>query len=224
MKLYTTKGIVFNFIKYKETSIICKVFTETFGVRSYMIKGVRKKKATLALYQPLTQLELLVSEQETRDIQQVRDVRVQYAYASIPFEIKKTSIGLFLAEILYKSVREENPQPLLYTFVTDSFCIFDTMDAQAENFHLQFLLKLPAFLGFGMEEGATLFGQTGQLLIPDRSSDQIVNQLLQEPYGTPCLLNGYIRRQLLQHLLRFYALHVENFGRVRSLDVLQNIF
>ncbi|MEM6299010.1 MAG: recombination protein O N-terminal domain-containing protein, partial [Bacteroidota bacterium] len=68
MTTHKTKGIVFTFFKYKETSIICRIFTEKFGVRSYMIKGIRKKKSTIAFYQPLTQLELLVTERENRDI------------------------------------------------------------------------------------------------------------------------------------------------------------
>ena len=224
MTLYKTQGIVFNFIKYKETSIICRIFTEKFGMRSYMIKGIRRKKSNIAFYQPLTQLELLVTERENRDIQQIREAKVAYAYAEIPYEIKKTSIALFLAEVLYKSVREESAQEDLFAFITESLMRFDALSVATENFHLQFLLKLSRFLGFGLSEVRPFFEQTGRIALPNADAEALVNKLLHQDYGTPIHLNGQIRRQLLQNILRFYNLNLESFGRVRSLEVLQSLF
>lgn len=224
MNLYKTKGIVFNFIKYKETSIICRIFTEKFGIRSYMVRGVRKKKSTLAFYQPFTQLDLLVTEQENRDIQQIREVKVSFSYTEIPYQIKKTSIALFLAEVLYKSIREESEQTELFRFLEHSLITFDALQVQPENFHLQFLLKLPTYLGFGLDSVEPFFEQTGHLALPSSDAEALVRDLLESDYGSSFKLNGQIRRQLLGNILRFYSLHLESFGRIRSLEVLQHLF
>ena len=119
-----TKGIVLSHIKYKETSIITKIYTSEFGLRSYIVNGIRTKKSNgrLALYQPLTILELDVYEQKTKNIQRISDAKCAIPYHNIPFEIHKTTIAIFLAEFLYKLLQNaEEKDTQKYNFIEQLF-------------------------------------------------------------------------------------------------------
>ena len=123
-----TKGIVLNHIKYKETSIIARIYTSEFGLRSYIVNGVKsaKSKGKLALYQPLNQLELVVYENKTKDIQRISEAKVFSPYRSIPFEMIKTAMGLFIAEFLSKTLyHAEERDELKYQFLEQSLQHFD---------------------------------------------------------------------------------------------------
>jgi DNA repair protein RecO (recombination protein O) len=106
---YSTRGIVFRQTKYSDTSLVVRILTEEMGLRSYIIKGARGPKAKIkaSLFQPLTLLELIVSQKEKSDLQHIREARVTYPYQSIHQDIRKSSILLFLDELLYKSIQEE---------------------------------------------------------------------------------------------------------------------
>ena len=94
--LHKTKGIVLNFVKFKETSVIVKIYTEKFGLQSYIENGVRssKSKNKIALFQPLTQLELVVYHDPKKEINRISEIRCILPYKSIPFEIKKSRNAL----------------------------------------------------------------------------------------------------------------------------------
>ena len=107
--IHKTKGIVLSHIKYKESSIIAQIYTREFGKRSYIVNGVRTKKnnGKIALYQPLTLLDLDVYERKSKNIQRINDVKCSHPYSSIPFDIKKTTIAIFLSEFLSKSLQNK---------------------------------------------------------------------------------------------------------------------
>ena len=107
--LHTTQGIVLSHIKYRETSIIAKIFTEAFGLQAYLVQGVRTKKPkyNIALFQPLTLLDMVVLHKKQRSIQRITEIRCYTPNSNILTNISKATIAIFIAEFLTKVIREE---------------------------------------------------------------------------------------------------------------------
>ena len=145
-----TKAIVLSAIKYGDTSLIAACYTETGGVKSYMLKGIltsKKGKLKSAYFQPLTQLVLTANHNHKGVLNSIRDIEVSAFYTSIHSNIKKQTIALFLAETLHYSLREEEKNEAMFTYLETAFSWLDTHDT-ISNFHLLFLLNLTKFLGF----------------------------------------------------------------------------
>ena len=123
-----TKGLVLSSIKYKESSLIVRIYTEEFGLRSYIVNGVRtaRGKGKAALYQPLTILDMEVYENKSKNIQRISEVKCHFPYKSIPFDVQKMTIAIFISEFLTKILRgEEDQNKGLYQFLEVSLMHFD---------------------------------------------------------------------------------------------------
>src|SRR6187401_292767 len=149
--LHKTRGVVFRFTRYGETSIIVNIFTEMFGLQSYIVNGVRSASARnkIALYQPLTLLELIVYHRPNANINRIKEARCLHPYQTITSDVRKSAIALFLNELLNKTVKDESHAADLCTFMINSFVMLDAIDRNAENFHLFFMIRLSRLLGFG---------------------------------------------------------------------------
>src|ERR1700704_2138918 len=178
--LHKTRGIVFRFTKYGETSIIVTIFTELFGLQSYIVNGVRSKwaKGQIALYQPLMLLDLVVYHKENANILRIKEVKCFHQYASLLTDIRKSTQALFLNEIINKAIKEESHAQEICSFLFDSFEVLDRLPGNFENFHLIFLIKLSRFLGFGAHYAHELL--TGRVLELDE--EVILQKLLQADY------------------------------------------
>ena len=139
--LHSTKGIIINFIRYKESSIIVKIYTELFGLRTYIVNGVRNTKtAKIALYQPLNLVDLVVYENPKADMQRISEIRLLIPYKTIPFLPYKINSAFFITEVLSKSLKEEVGNEELFSFLIESLLIFDKLEKYA-NFHLLDITK-----------------------------------------------------------------------------------
>jgi DNA repair protein RecO (recombination protein O) len=145
--IFKTRGVVFRFTKFRETSIIVTIFTDVFGLQSYIVNGVRSKSATnkIALYQPLTLLNLVVYHREHANIERIKEISCLHPYRSLTADVRKSTLAIFINELLNKTVKEESHASELFQFICDSLVILDTMEAGYENFHLIFMLKLSRF-------------------------------------------------------------------------------
>ncbi len=222
MLLSKTRGIVLSYIKYRETSIIIKIYTEEFGLQSYLINGIRtqKTKTGIALFQPLTILDLVVYHKENKSLHRISEVKCHTPFRSIPFEIKKSVIAMFLSEILNKTLKEETSNKELFNFLVNSTLFFDTSTKNYENFHLEFLLDLSAYLGFAPSSSEDIVKNR-----LDTNKDELLflNKLIKENNSEVIETNNSIRRKILEYLLDFYAIHVENFGSVNSIRILKEV-
>ncbi|BDD10108.1 DNA repair protein RecO [Fulvitalea axinellae] len=226
--LHPTKGIVLNFIKFKESSIIVRIYTDAFGLQSYIVNGVRSKrsKGKIALFQPLTLLDMVVYKKNNSDIQRISEYRCAEPYHTLPFDIAKSGIAMFLTECLARCIREEKEQHDLFEFLYHSFLTLDHLEGSIANFHLQFLLKFGRYLGFALRSTDDLLTQTEVYLKTDTLSPQNrqnVEKLINSGYGDPVPMNVESRRKILDLILKFYQLHVENFGELKSLQVLETV-
>lgn len=220
--VYKTRGVVFRFTRYGETSIIVNIFTELFGLQAYMINGVRSKssKSKIALFQPLTLLDLVVYHRENANINRIKEVKCLYPYISLYRDIKKSTLAMFINEVVNKTVREESHAAKLCTFLISSMEALDTEDNGVENFHLIFLLRLSRYLGFGAQHVNEVIGGriTGEV------EEQLLALLLKAPYGTIIPMTNTQRRELLELILKFYQDHLDTLTDMKSLSVLREIF
>lgn len=238
--IYNTRGIVLRHLKYSETSVIAKIYTELFGLQSYLINGVRSKKAKVKanILQPLSLVDMIVYHKEKSGLQRIKEVSCNPPFSSIPYDISKSSIALFIAEILYKSIREEEANANLFEFLFNSIQILDLTTGNCANFHLLFMLQLTKHLGFypngkysgkfnffDLREGVFLKEQPVHphfipppigvyLNLLSETSFEKLNQINIKP--------GH-RKRLLEHLIEYYELHLSNMNEVKSHRILETV-
>lgn len=227
--LQKTRGIALSYIRYRETSIISRVYTEEFGLQSYIVNSVRtarSKNNRIALFQPLTLLEMVVYYKDDRDLHRLSEVKTSHPFRSLPFEVAKSTIALFVTEMLNKVLKEEAGSPVLFGFLTDAVLFLEEARTNYENFHLTLLLKLSFFLGFGPESARQFEEQLRENsypFLPDTELDEALNTMLRQPFGTPIVLARAARNELLDALVAYYQIHIDSIGEVKSLPVLREV-
>ena len=238
--LIKTRGIVLRVVKYGETSIITDIYTEERGLQTYIINGVRTAKARIhpSLMQLGTMVSLVAHSRDNRSMNYVKEAQADYVYMSIPFQILKSSVALFMVELIQKTVKEAESNPMLFQFLTDTFQYLDTMTEAVTNIHLCFMVQLSGHLGFqpsnSDDDEAVYFDlQAGQFMCEDPLHQHSVSKeyapLMKQLIDTPItashtlLLKGSERRYLLSKLVDYYRLHIENFQELNSIAVLQEV-
>jgi DNA repair protein RecO (recombination protein O) len=225
--LNKTKGIVINYMKYRESSLLVTIYTAEFGISSYVENGVRSAKAKhkIALFQPLTLLELEVYHKPGKGLHRISEAKCYYPYRRIPFDIAFSSIALFLTEVLGKVLKEEEANPILFEFLEESFLLLDQGSGHMENFHLQFLWRLSEFLGFHAGQVGEFLDQLREAGVPGMGEldPKAVQTLFDSHYGEATGINRAQRAAILRALIYYYGLHMESFGELKSLQILQEV-
>jgi DNA repair protein RecO (recombination protein O) len=243
--LYNTKGIVLRSVKYGETSIIASIYTELFGIQSYLVNGVRKASkrsaGSAASFQPAALLELVVYHNELKQLQRIREFRWSYLYEQVFFDVKKNAVSLYMVELLQKSFKQPEKNEALFYFIEDAFIHLDKAEADVvANFPLYFALHLTVFFGFRIEDNShqkdslILDLEEGVFTSSYPSHQHYIEGTLAETTALllktmqpaelkQIRLNQTTRRQLLQAYEDFYALHLPEFGRMKTLPVLQEL-
>ena len=240
MELIKTRGIILHQVKYSETSLIVKVYTELLGLQTYMAKGVRKKNASLkaALFQPLNMIDLVANHNPKKDIQYIRDISSPYSYKSIPYDIKKSTIARFINELLYKSIHEEISNKELITYICNALIALDEAPSAFSDFHLVFAMQLTSHLGFyphGRYSSQDKFFDIMEGMfkpsLPDHTNylegiacqyfDRIINPENSSTYFFDMPLG--IKKLLLEKIIDYYRLHIQVFGNIRSHLVLEEV-
>ncbi len=238
--LQKTRGIVFKVTNYSETSVIAQVFTEKFGLQSYMLNGVKKPKAKvrMSMLQPLHLLDMVVYHKADGGIQRVAELRNSPAYLHIPYDIVKSSLVLFLNEILYKSIKLQPSDEHLFEYIFNSLEFLDSSHDGLGNFHLHFLLHLSRYMGFfpdkaniatsnyfDLSEGRFLSSAPLHPHVIDTPMLPAFKKLLTTGRGelSTIKLNHAQRMDLLRKLLDYYRFHIGMMGAIKSLPVLEEI-
>ncbi len=240
--LHTTKGIVLHHFKYADNSVIAKVFTEKYGLQSYILNGVRNKKAkNKAVYlQPLSLVEINGFYKEKKGLQRVKNIQLDIPFNSIPFNINKSSIAFFLSEILYKSIKEEESNNLLFEFLYGAIQVLDLEEDHYINFHLLFLAHFTKHLGFypqasNIDENANFYFdlQEGYFtsLQPHHNAfvEPPISILFYSVLGTNfdamenLVISTKQRKMLLNTFLDYYSLHLSNFDNLKTLEILEEV-
>lgn len=216
-----TRGIVLRFTRYGDTSIIVTIFTDAFGIQSYIVNGVRSAtaKSRIALYQPLNLLDLVVYHKQNANINRIREIRSLHTYHTLQTDPRKSSIALFICEILNKTVKEEVHSEEIFEFLYDSLIALDYSEASYENFHLMFLIKFSRYLGFGASLANEIIGPS----VLTAEEETLLKELMPCRYDTLIRMTNLQRRNLLDVLIRFYGDHIDTLGEIRSVQVLRDI-
>jgi DNA repair protein RecO (recombination protein O) len=239
--LHTTRGIVFQTFSYTDTSVIAKIYTELFGLQSYLVSGAHSKRSgTKAnLLQPLTLLECVVYKKEKKQLQRIKEIKCEHPFVSIPYDISKSAIALFLDELLYRSIREEQPDQALFEFIHSSLCMLDLRTESCANVHLYFMVQLSRYLGFypagnfseeeaffDLQEGLFKDSEPVHPLFLVPAQGRMLHALMNCTYGNLAALRitHLERKQLLEKLILYYELHLEALKGIRSHKVLEEIF
>jgi len=241
---FKTNGIVLRSVKYGETSLVVTLFTELFGIQSYLVQGIRKssKKGPLKanLFQPPAILELVVYHQELKNLQRIKEYKWGYLFKHIFFNVTKNLVALFMVELLQKCLKQPEPNPDLFHFAEDALIYLDESgESVVANYPVFFLLHLVGFFGFPIQDGYSrdnsLLDLEQGFFVPERPmhpyfldgrSSYALSQLLKvrKPHELDQIrLNQETRRILLEGLLHFYALHIPDFGAMKTLPVLQTV-
>lgn len=236
--IVSTQAIVLNSLKYSDTSLIVKLFTETDGIKSYMLKGVLNGKSKLkaAFFQPLNLLEIVASHNNRGALNSLKETHVNYHFLTIPTNIVKQTILLFIAEVLNACLIDESEYQALFDYIKSAIIWLDTHD-KTSNFHLLFLLNLTKYLGFypestqidapifDLEEGKMMF-KTTSILVLENEDLKLFKSLLGINFDSieQLKLNGARRQQLLAILIQYYELHLSGFSKPKSLPILKSIF
>ena len=239
--LHKTLGIVLRTTDYSDSSIIAKIYTEQFGIQSYLIKGAKRKKASVKsnLFQPLSLLELVVYKKEKKQLQTLKEARPEIHFTSIPNEPAKTSIVFFLNEVLLKCLHEEENNPELFSFLHETIQALDSSENNFSNLHLIFLVRFSRHLGFfpqgKFSDSNSLFDlRDGKFVgkepmhsdfLTKENSHLLCKLILSNYYSMENLtLSGKERKNLLDILLRYYELHLSHIGNISSHKILEQIF
>ncbi|MHB1177769.1 MAG: DNA repair protein RecO [Daejeonella sp.] len=238
--LHKTRGIVFKTTDYSESSVVVQIFTEKFGLQSYLINGIKRPKSKIKLnsLQPLHLLDMIVYHKASGNIQRVSELRQQPVFQSIPYDIAKSSITMFLNEVLYKSLRQHEADEVLFEFLFHAVEILDSLNQGLANFHLYFLLRLSRFLGFypdttlaataayfDLGNGNYAKMQPSHALIVEPPFTVLWTRLLNANFDNLQMLkiSSHERKVLLQKILLYYKLHIEGLGEIRSHEVLEEV-
>lgn len=234
--IHRTRGVVFRTIKFSETSVVSKIYTEKFGLQSYIVNGVRsaKAKTKAALLQPMIMLDLEVYHHENRNLHRIKEMQPMIHYRSLLFDPLKSSVGLFMIEILSKCIHEEEGNEKMFAFIIGELQLLDLEERIPVNFLLHFLLDLSALLGFApqgqctaassrfdLREGIFISEITQHPNVLDESLSWSLSSLIQNGAAE---IPSTQRRKLLHALLQYYLVHVPNFTLPKSLRVLEEVF
>lgn len=244
---HKTKGIVLRLIKYGETSVVATLYTELFGIQTYLVNGVRKvqKKSGIAIMlQPGAILDLEVYHNNSKNMQRIKEANWSVIFDHLLSDIIKNSILTYLLELLFKSLKQPEPNADLFYFCEDALLSLDKAENQiTANFALYFSLQLPHFFGFKIHSPEPKIINENEIyldlaeggFITDKPSHHhfIQGDLAHKTYELLMVmhpnelneikLNKETRRNLLIAYQQYYALHLNDFGQIRSLKILQEV-
>ncbi|GGD18585.1 DNA repair protein RecO [Hyunsoonleella pacifica] len=237
--LSTTNAIVLSKLKYRDNDLIVKCYTQEHGVISFLIRGVLKSKKNntkTAYFQLLSQLQIVFNYTKTRSLYTIKEVRTNFVYGSLHSHILKSSVVMFLSEILSTTLQEEEQNEALYSYLETTLLWFDA-DSEYSNFHLLFLLNLTKYLGFypdttnikmaffNLEYGNFQDKLTGKHNISGENLILLKNLLgIKFDALYSIKINAAKRQSFLNMILLYFELHLGSFRTPKSLQIFNQVF
>ena len=237
--LISTTAIVLSKIRYKDYDLIIKCYTKDFGVHTYLIKNVlktKKGKFKPAYFQPLTILDIEADHKNNRSLQYFKDVKLHFNYRTLHTNVIKSTIVMFLSEVLSNILIEEEKNLPLYNFLENALISFDECKSNT-NFHLIFLIQLTKYLGFypespqneaqyfNLEEGKFQLTKTSMFCVSGNNL-MLLKQLLGIKFdeSKSLAINSIQKREFLNMILLYFKLHLDGFKQPKSVTILNQVF
>lgn len=244
MQIHNTKAVVLRTVKYGETSIIATMYTELFGLQSYIVKGVRKtnkKGGQVNYYQPGALLHLQAYHNELKHLQFIKETQWHYLFTDVFFNVMKNAVAMYMIELLQHTLKQPENNPDLYYAIEEALMQLDkNNETFAANLPLYFTLRLCTELGFQIQGSYSittpvldlhegLFVKEEPQHVSSISGDlaHTTSKLANIHFYSELeniKLNQSLRRELLAAYQTYMKYHVAGFGELRSLKILQEIF
>lgn len=237
--LHKTKGVVLKTTEYSESSVVVQIFTEKFGMQSYIINGVKKAKSRIKMnmLQPLHLVDMVVYQKPGADIQKVSELRNDPVFETIPYDMVKSCLAMFLNEVVYKSIRGNSADQPLFFFLHNTIPMLDHAQKGVANYHIWFLLKLSRYLGFYPEQSkvqSRFFDlQSGSFTDTMPLHPHALEGQLKELFSkflaasiedlSLIVMPGPLRRELLRAILDYYRFHLDSLGEIHSHLILEEV-
>jgi DNA repair protein RecO (recombination protein O) len=182
---------------------------------------------------------MVAYQKQTRELHRIKELKSNHVYQNIPFNITKSSLVIFIAEVLYKSISEQESYPEMYDFIKNSLLYFDLMENGSSNFHLWFLFRLTEYLGFfpetnrvgfegwfDMKKGAIVPFQPSHPFYANKEVTERLMELsvLKIHQISEFNISRAMRDSLVSVLIDYYQHHFDNLGEIKSLNVLREVF
>jgi len=237
--LNKTSIIILNYTKYSDSSIIVHGISEHFGRISFLVYGISSKnRSKLVSFQPLYLIDAQLYYKTNRNIQKIKEFKLSPPLYTLSNDIRKSTLALFISELLTKTVKEEYTDKYLFDFIKTSILFLDQLDENLSIFHLVFLLKMSRFLGFAPDsnfvdgnyfdykEGATVKSKPHHAHYISISDYKLLLNLFNTDFNRleKIELNKQQRNSLLETILNMYDIHILNFTSLKSYQVLKDVF
>ena len=209
-----TELIVLHTTKFGENSLVVHTLSKDYGRRSFLVRGAGKK--AMSLYLPLNILEADITESSKSNLYTARNVVLRHPLMGIRNDVFKNSMTMFMSEVLYRVIKDGTYEDGLYEWCEKT--ILDAMQSDFSNYHICFLLELSVALGFS-PESRDLKPFVGEHY-------DIVEGFMRLPLAEAMLipLNGTIRNEIAEEVLRYIEFHTESTLNINSLRVLRELF
>lgn len=208
--------IILNYTKIRDNSIVVHTLSRTYGRKSFLVRTGAKAK--MAFYLPLNILELSVTENPKSDLWYASPVAAKYSLLGIRNNVFKNAISLFMAEVIYRTVKDGAAEDGLYEWCEHQILTLDALQSDFSNFHIYFLLEFCIALGFRPEVAD---------LLPFTDENQaVVAQFMRSDLASAMLipLTGRVRGDIASSIIRYLEFHTESAINIRSLQVLHELF
>ncbi len=221
-----TNAIVLSALKHKDTSLIVRCYTQKYGLQSYVLHHIlkaKKGKINSAYFQVLSQLEINATHKPNQTLHSISEVKLHHTYLNLQTNIYKSTVVLFLAEILQNVLKEEEQNTDLYHFIETALLWYDLHDFNA-NFHLVFLIKLTQHLGIYPDASKTHLN----FFIHNKNNQQIIllNTLLGTNFDAlhTIKMSAQSRNEILLEIINYFNVHLGDFRKPKSLAILHDVF
>jgi DNA repair protein RecO (recombination protein O) len=235
--LVKTRAIVLSSLKYQEKSLIVKCFTLSDGLKSYFVRDAfssRKSNQKIAYFQPLSLLEIEAVHKNKGTLESFKEIKIATPFATIHSDIVKSTIVMFISEILHHSIHEEEANKSLFSFLETALSWLDN-HSEIANFHLIFMLETTKYLGFYPDTTAIdlkYFEMTEGVFSPfhaisslSEHETSLFKKLIDLKFDNSQKNFASTERQiLLKILIDYYSFHLDGFKKPKSLDVLKEVF
>jgi DNA repair protein RecO (recombination protein O) len=239
MDIYQSQGIILRIVNYSETSIICDIYTEVKGLRSYIISGVRtsRKGGKAALFQPGNIVELTSYNVEADKLARIKDIHLFHHYKQLHLDITVSSLHMFFVEVSRNAIVERESNEALYELLVHWFKAADEKTMYMPLVPIDFMIELSHHLGFepltNFDEKSRpyfdlLEGSFSEIISSpyclDEADSACLWQVLQrEDKQEPLTITKSSRDRLVDQLIKYYQLHLPNFKAIKSLEILRTV-
>jgi len=236
--LKSSEGIIVRSLKYGESSLILDIFSSDQGIRSYIIGGVRSQRARTkaSMLQVLNIVNFVAYDKGGDKLNRIKEINYAHIYTSIPFDVVKGSLATFLIEICRKAIRASDAYEHLYNYIVKGLIHLDNTKEGLAHFHILFLIGLAKRLGFEMNNNYKPGEEDLFDLKEGRFTDMVSDHTLGMDRDLSFHFYNYLskhlpykvgkneRKVILNQLVDYYRYHIEGFGELKSLSVINTLY